>query len=295
MVGSTKMEQMRVLVTGAAGFIGWHTVKALLACGHEVVAVDNLSRATSTGDAFRKLNPEAWFVKKDVETLTLAQFNVTHCLHLACDLGIENSQLATTTNTLGFTNIITECMKNNVRLVYASSAAVYGIQNRFPASESDVVNPVSVYGIQKLYNEKIANVLYRRHLFRSIGLRYFNVCGRDGHGVLPCFRKSIVSGKVVLFNNLSTTRDYIHVDDVVQANISALEASHHDIINISSGVETGLEQIVRFLKNHYKFTVEDNLADDIWVSRSCGDNTKMCDVLVPPEHGMDYILTDVCL
>ncbi|MBV8801768.1 MAG: NAD-dependent epimerase/dehydratase family protein, partial [Gammaproteobacteria bacterium] len=195
----------RVLVTGGAGFIGSHTVDLLLQEGKEVVVIDNLSTGKLTN--LNLFNPNLRFVQGDILDYSLLCKELARCnavLHLAAissvPQSVEEPIETLKVNTLGFLQIL-QAIRNNptpVRLVYASSAAVYGGDAPLPCSdeENKTFNVLSPYALEKANNERYADLYSRLFNINSLGLRYFNVYGPRQDP------KSTYSGVITKFINL---------------------------------------------------------------------------------------------
>jgi UDP-glucuronate 4-epimerase len=233
---------MRVLVTGAAGFIGSHLSERLLARGDEVLGYDNLNayydpslkearlaRLTSK-DGFR-------FVRGSLEdraTLEAAfdEFEPQRVVNLAAQAGVryslENPQAYVDSNITGFLNILEACRHRGIEhLVYASSSSVYGANRKLPfAVEDSVDHPVSLYAASKKANELMAHTY--SHLFNlpTTGLRFFTVYGPWGRPDMALFlftRKILAGEPIDVFNHGRHTRDFTYIDDIVEGVIRTLD------------------------------------------------------------------------
>ena len=233
---------MKILVTGAAGFIGMATAQHLLARGDEVVGLDNLNDYYAVSlkeDRLKRLlpNPGFRFVKLDVADNTgmaalFAAEKFDRVVHLAAQAGVryslKNPHAYVESNLLGFTNILEGCRHNQVQhLVYASSSSVYGGNTKMPFSEHDSVDhPVSLYAASKKANELMAHTY--SHLFElpTTGLRFFTVYGPWGRPdmALFLFTKAILEGRAIdVFNHGNMQRDFTFVDDIVQGVVRVLD------------------------------------------------------------------------
>ena len=233
---------MHVLVTGAAGFIGFHLSKRLIAEGHTVVGIDNLNDYYDVQlklDRLARLTPHAnfRFIKLDVadregmERL-FAEEKFDRVIHLAAQAGVRyslvNPHSYVESNVAGFMNILEGCRHSKVQhLVYASSSSVYGGNTRMPFSEHDSVDhPVSIYAATKKANELMAHTY--RHLFGlpTTGLRFFTVYGPWGRPdmALFLFTKAILEGRPIdVFNHGKMKRDFTFVDDIVQGVVRTMD------------------------------------------------------------------------
>jgi UDP-glucuronate 4-epimerase len=233
---------MKILVTGAAGFIGMTTTLRLLDRGDQVVGLDNLNDYYDVSlkqSRLDRLTPHAnfRFVKCDVAdregvaTLFAAE-KFDRVIHLAAQAGVryslQNPHAYIDSNVVGFMNILEACRHNQVgHLVYASSSSVYGGNTRMPFSEHDSVDhPVSMYAATKKANELMAHTY--SHLFGlpTTGLRFFTVYGPWGRPdmALFLFTKAILEGRAIdVFNHGNMQRDFTYVDDIVEGVVRVLD------------------------------------------------------------------------
>ncbi|MDO9597568.1 MAG: NAD-dependent epimerase [Azoarcus sp.] len=233
---------MKILVTGAAGFIGMHTSERLLARGDEVVGLDNLNdyydpRLKDNRLARLTPHPAFRFVKMDVADRAgmerlFAEEKFDRVIHLAAQAGVryslENPQAYIDSNVVGFMNILEGCRYSKVQhLVYASSSSVYGGNTKMPFSEHDSVDhPVSIYAATKKANELMAHTYSHLYGLPTTGLRFFTVYGPWGRPdmALFLFTKAILEGKPInVFNHGRMKRDFTYVDDIVEGVIRTLD------------------------------------------------------------------------
>lgn len=226
---------MKLVVTGCAGFIGFHASLRWLAEGNEVIGYDNINSYYDPilkEDRLKRLeeNHRFTFVKGSLEDKTAVQslfsdFRPDAVLHLAAQAGVryslENPQAYVDANVTGFLNILEACRENGTsHLLYASSSSVYGSNTAMPFSASDGVNhPVSLYAATKKANELMAHTY--SHLFNvpTTGLRFFTVYGPWGRPDMALFKftKSIIEGKPIsVFNEGNMRRDFTYIDDIVE-------------------------------------------------------------------------------
>ena len=225
-----------VLVTGAAGFIGFHVAKRLLEEGHSVVGLDNLNAYYDPGlkDARRATLAEHdgfRFIRSDISdrdgmAALFAEHRFAYVVHLAAQAGVRYSlaepQAYIDTNLTGFANILEGCRHNGCKhLLYASSSSVYGANTRMPFRTSDNVDhPLNLYGATKKANELMAHAYAHLFAIPATGLRFFTVYGPWGRPDMAMwlFTAAITNGDPVrLFNHGQMRRDFTYIDDITEA------------------------------------------------------------------------------
>lgn len=250
----------KVLVTGGAGFIGSHTVDALLNQGTRVWVLDDLSTGYLRNLRTWKNNHSLHFVKnstlryKTVESLTR---KVEAVIHLAAAvspyLSVKKPEVVNEVNVSGTLNILRASAKNRIRrVVFASSSSVYGNQAILPISENNPIRPVTPYGASKVSGEKYCEAFAQTYGLSAISLRYFNVYGERQSanpysGVIAIFANQLSKGKrPSIYGDGEQTRDFIHVADVATANLKALQTSNGtgEAFNIGTGHPTTINQLV---------------------------------------------------
>lgn len=233
---------MKILLTGAAGFIGMTTALRLLGRGDEVVGLDNLNDYYDVSlkeSRLRRLMPHAGFrfVKMDVAdrhgvAQLFAEEQFDRVIHLAAQAGvrysIKNPHAYVDSNIVGFVNILEGCRHNTVdHLVYASSSSVYGGNTKMPFSEHDSVDhPVSLYAATKKANELMAHTYSHLYGLPTTGLRFFTVYGPWGRPdmALFLFTKAILGGHPIdVFNYGQMQRDFTFVDDIVEGVVRVVD------------------------------------------------------------------------
>lgn len=232
---------MKVLVTGAAGFIGFFTAKALCERGDEVVGIDNINDYYDVKlkqARLKKLDPLSnfRFIKLDIANRVamaklFANENFDRVVHLAAQAGVryslENPNAYIDSNIVGFANILEGCRHQHVKhLVYASSSSVYGANESMPFSEKDNVDhPVSLYAATKKSNELMAHTYSHLYQIPTTGLRFFTVYGPWGRPDMSpfLFAKAILSGEPIkVYNYGKHKRDFTYIDDIVEGVIRCL-------------------------------------------------------------------------
>ena len=256
-----------ILVTGAAGFIGFHVSKALLALGHKVIGLDNLNdyydvnlklaRLTELGiakeDATQELNEvvssshgdRMIFVKMNLEDrealpALCKKYQFDSICNLAAQAGVryslENPEAYADSNLIGFLNVL-ECCRNFKigKLVYASSSSIYGNSDAVPFEETaNVDHPISLYAATKKANELMAHAYSHLYGFETIGLRFFTVYGPWGRPDMAMFlfTDAILNNRPVkIFNHGDLSRDFTYIDDIVTGVVATLLKSSDNTSN----------------------------------------------------------------
>lgn len=226
---------MKVLVTGTAGFIGYHLAKKLLSLGYEVIGIDNLNDYYDVSLKIDRLNDiqdeRFCFYQIDITNKEALHFvfeaeKPKAVIHLAAQAGVryslENPHLYIDSNIVGFMNILESCRSENVsQLLYASSSSVYGANTSMPFSTIDNVDhPMSLYAATKKANELMAHTYSSLYQLPTTGLRFFTVYGPWGRPDMALFKftKNIIEGKSIdVYNNGQMLRDFTYIDDIVEA------------------------------------------------------------------------------
>ncbi len=231
---------MKILVTGAAGFIGFHLSKRLIDMGKRVIGIDSLnnyydknlklSRLKILKDAsrdknlfqFREMHLENQRDLKDLFDEFCPEFVINLAAQAGVRYSIENPNAYISANLLGFSNVLEMCRNYKVRhLIYASSSSVYGGNEKLPFSEKDNVDhPVSLYAASKKSNELMAHAYSHLYQIPTTGLRFFTVYGPWGRPdmALFLFTKAITEGKAIeIFNNGDMQRDFTFIDDIIES------------------------------------------------------------------------------
>ncbi|WP_333501360.1 NAD-dependent epimerase [Kluyvera genomosp. 2] len=246
---------MKYLVTGAAGFIGFHVSRRLLAAGHQVVGIDNLNDYYDVSLKQARLDllqsADFRFVKLDLDdnagmAALFADARFDRVIHLAAQAGVryslENPHAYAQANLIGHLNVLEGCRHNKVQhLLYASSSSVYGLNRKMPFSTDDSVDhPVSLYAATKKANELMAHTYSHLYGLPTTGLRFFTVYGPWGRPDMALFKftKAMLEGKSIdVYNYGKMKRDFTYIDDIAEAIIRL-----QDVIpeaNDQWSVETG--------------------------------------------------------
>ncbi len=249
-----------VLVTGGAGFIGSHVTEGLLARGHRVLVIDDLSSGRR-----ENLPPEAELHVLDVRSPEAARLvaggGIQVLVHHAAQMDVRRSTrdpaFDAEVNILGTLNLLQAAVRGGLRqVIFASTGgAIYGEQETFPAGEDHATRPLSPYGVSKLAGERYLEYFHHEHGLDATCLRYANVYGerQNPHGeagVVAIFITRLLRGEAPTINGDGLqTRDYVHVSDVVAANLAALGRPGFHIYNVGTGVETTVVQIYEGLRD----------------------------------------------
>ncbi len=253
------LTKMSVLVTGGAGFIGSHTVDALIKDGHRVSIIDNLSTGLR-----ENLNPKAKFYEIDIRDKGIAgvfkKERPEAVIHLAAQINLrkslEDPVFDAECNVLGGLNIL-ECARNSGvrKFVFSSSGGgVYGEATELPTSEAVMPSPMSPYGLTKLVLERYLEMWRQLYGLEYVALRYANVYGprqntKAEAGVIAIFADKLLHGESPKINgDGEQTRDYVYVGDVVKANLAALESKKSGVVNVGTGVETSVNGLLAMIR-----------------------------------------------
>ena len=250
---------MRITVTGGAGFIGSHLVDRLIEDGHTVQVIDNLY----TGNK-EFVHSKAQFVELDIRDpklySVLEEFRPDYIFHEAAQTEVSTSMsdpmLDCDINLMGLINLLNAAVKLDIKkFLMPSSAAVYGNLDTLPLNENMIGNPSSFYGLTKLTTEHYLRIYHEAFGLPYVCYRYSNVFGpRQGNGgeggVISIFAKAIVQGSpIIIYGDGKQTRDFIYVDDVVEANILGMQHQVIGIYNVSTGISSSVNLLVDEFRN----------------------------------------------
>ncbi len=272
------MEKKTILVTGSAGFIGFHLSRELLRQGYRVLGVDNLNDYYAPELKEKRsavLCESSSFIEKRLDLCDynqldslLKEVKVDRICHLAAQAGVryslDNPLAYERSNLLAFLNILEATRHHNVpRLVYASSSSVYGGNKDIPFSESDNVDaPVSLYAATKKANELMAHAYTHLYGFQTVGLRFFSVYGTWGRPdmALWIFTENIMRGKKIkVFNNGDMRRDFTYVDDIVKGVCASLfkdNLNQYEIFNLGNHRSEQLMDMISIIEDELGIKAE---------------------------------------
>lgn len=249
----------RIIVTGGAGFIGSHLVDQLIADGEKVIVVDNLSSGT-----LNNINEKAIFYNLDIFDRNLLEVfeyeKPEYVYHLAAQsnvtTSIENPEYDANINILGTINILNLCKQYSIRkIIYSSSAAVYGTPFYLGIDENHPINPNSFYAISKYTSEQYIKTYSRLYGIDYTILRYANVYGprqnyiSEGAVITSFINKLLKNEQPIIHGNGKQTRDFIYIKDVIEASILALSNGNGQILNIGTGVGISIIELFEIISN----------------------------------------------
>jgi UDP-glucose 4-epimerase len=257
---------MNVLVTGGAGFIGSHVVEALIEAGHRVVVVDDLSHGRR-----ENLHPDAVFYEMDIRSPALRaifereQPEVVshHAAQIDVGRSVQDPIFDAETNVLGTLNVLECCRAARTRkIIFISSAAVYGEPQQLPCAEDHPIHPLSPYGASKYTIEVYLRTYRSTYGLETTVLRYGNVYGprQDPHGeagVVAIFTQRMLAGGTPTINGSGEQeRDFVYVEDCARGNLLALTRGDGDVVNLSTGRGISINRLTETLKalTHYEGT-----------------------------------------
>ena len=260
----------KILVTGSAGFIGYHLCKSLLDDDYEILGIDNTNDYYDPKLKHARLDQLAPFKNFTFEKIDIADrksltrsfqsFKPNKVVNLAAQAGVRyslgNPYAYMDANLVGFLNIIELCRHNNVDgLIYASSSSVYGTNEKIPFSVEDRVdNPISLYAATKKSNELMAHTYSHLYGLRTTGLRYFTVYGPWGRPDMAyyLFTDKIENGEPILvFNNGNMKRDFTYIDDIIAGTRSAIHKNYKcELFNLGNHRSEQLMDVVHLIEEN---------------------------------------------
>ncbi|HEJ9093877.1 TPA: NAD-dependent epimerase [Serratia odorifera] len=288
---------MKILVTGAAGFIGYHVAERLLAAGHHVVGIDNMNDYYDVGLKTARLDllvgkPAFQFIALDLAdrdgmAALFAEQQFQRVIHLAAQAGVryslENPMAYADSNLIGHLNVLEGCRHNKVEhLLYASSSSVYGLNRKLPFSTEDSVDhPVSLYAATKKANELMSHSYSHLYGLPTTGLRFFTVYGPWGRPDMALFKftKAILAGDSIdVYNHGEMQRDFTYIDDIAEAIVRlqdvipqanadwnveqgspATSSAPYHVYNIGNSSPVKLMEYIQALENALGVTARKNM------------------------------------
>ncbi len=258
-----------VLVTGGAGFIGSNLCQTLISNGNTVLCLDNLSTGKKENIAKIIQHPNFTFIEGDIrdyDTCLKSCQKADYVLHQAA-LGsvprsIKDPITSNDVNVSGFLNMLVASKETKIkRFVYAASSSTYGDSKSLPKTEEKIGKPLSPYAITKYVNELYADVFSKSYGLETIGLRYFNVFGRNQNpdgayaAVIPKFTIQLINHESPIINGDGFySRDFTYIDNVIEANLKALSTDNpkaiNTVYNVAFGERTSLNELVELLKKY---------------------------------------------
>ncbi len=274
-----KFQNKKILITGSAGFIGFHITKLFLSKGIDCIGIDNLNNYYDVKLKklrIKKLNKFKNFkffkldLSKEKQFKKIENYNFDIVINLAAQAGVryafKKPGSYIRSNIIGFLNLLNFSRKKNInKIIFASTSSVYGDSKNFPWSEQDYVNsPLTIYSSSKIFNENLAYSYSKYYNMKVLGLRFFTVYGEFGRPDMSIYKftKNILDGKpIVIFNNGNHTRDFTHIDiikDVFQKLITKkkwnqiFKNKNHEILNIAGGDKVKLLKLVELIEKNCK-------------------------------------------
>ena len=268
-----------ILVTGAAGFIGFHLSRGLLGKGYRVIGLDSMNQYYDVSLKESRLKilktyPDFVFCKEDIQNLSgLKKVFKTHAIDRVCNLAaqagvrysLENPFSYQKSNLEGFLNLLEMAREYQVQnFVYASSSSVYGNNEKTPFSVEDRVDtPVSLYAATKKANELMAHAYHHLFDFPCTGLRFFTVYGPWGRPdmALFLFTDAILNNRPIdVYNYGRMRRDFTYIDDIVEGTIAAIEKPHaYEVFNLGNSITTELMEFIELIEEELGMEAKKNM------------------------------------
>ena len=258
---------MKILITGGAGFIGSNLCEYFLSKGEEIICLDNLSTGHYYNISHLLENNSFYFIEGDIRNLEIcnkAVEGVDYVLHQAALGSVPRSIIDPITtnevNVSGFLNMLVASKNAKVkRFIYAASSSTYGDSEKLPKIEEVIGSPLSPYAITKYVNELYADIFNKTYGLETIGLRYFNVFGKNQDpnssyaAVIPLFVKQLINHQSPVINgDGSYSRDFTYIENIIQMNELAILTSDKSTVNTvynsAVGQRTSLNELVNYLK-----------------------------------------------
>ncbi len=248
---------MKILVTGGAGFIGSHINKLLLDAGHQVVVVDNLSKGYQ-----ELVDTRAEFINSDIsdeEAMLHALIGVDWVIHMAglieIPLSVKDPISFAQNNVMGSISLLEAMVKAGVKkIVFSSTAAVYGIPESLPLKEDDKLSATNPYGASKIAVEQFLSSYHALHGFDVVILRYFNPYGPnemhqpETHAIPNLIKAALSGEELPVYWKGEQVRDFIYVEDLAKAHTEVLNLSGFNVFNVGTGTGVKVKDVVETLK-----------------------------------------------
>ena len=261
--------KMKILLTGSAGFIGYHLAKSLLKQNYEVVGIDNLNNYYDVKLKKKRLERlysynSFNFIKLDLVDKKLLsdnfrRFDPQLVVNLAAQAGVSysiaNPYAYLKSNLSGFLNLIECCRNFRVDgLIYASSSSIYGLNDKIPFSENDKSDsPIALYGATKKANELIAHSYSHLYDLNTTGLRYFTVYGpwyRPDMAMYIFIKKIINDEKITVYNDGNIFRDFTYIDDIIRGTVSAIQKNYNcELFNLGNNKKVKLLDLINLIED----------------------------------------------
>ena len=295
---------MNILVTGVAGFIASHIVEELLQNSkNKIIGIDNFYSGTQENINFLNtldVDNRFTFIKVDIRDYVILKdviktHNIEYVYHLAAIVlvqeSIENPLLSNEVNVKGTLNILEASRLSNVkRVVFSSSAAVYGDEPTQPKNERSITKPISPYGLEKLIGEQYMKLYNELYGLETVILRYFNIYGQrqssisDYSGVISIFDKKFKENKIPnIYGDGEQYRDFVYVKDIVLANIKAMNSKSitHDIFCVGTANKVSINDLFNIMNKKYnkKFKANYLASRNGDIKESICDNSKIKNLL----------------
>lgn len=272
-----KSQNNYILITGAAGFIGFHISKMLLKHGIKCLGVDNMNNYYDNNLKNLRLNKlkkfkNFRFVKMDLSKKNvfkkIEKFEFDIVINLAAQAGVryafKKPESYIKSNIIGFSNLLEFCKNKKIqKIIFASTSSVYGDLKKYPWSENDnVQSPLTIYSSSKIFNENLAYSYSKYYNMQVLGLRFFTVYGEYGRPDMSIFKftKNILEGKPIsVFNNGKHIRDFTHIDIIIDVfkNIikkkkwnEIFKNKNHEILNIAGGDKIKLLKLIELIEKN---------------------------------------------
>ena len=295
---------MNILVTGSAGFIASHIIEELLRDGrNNIIGIDNLYSGTEENLNFIKsidLNEKFKFIHEDIRNFEninkiIQKYEINQVYHLAAIVSvqesIQNPLFSNEVNVKGTLNILEASKRNNInRVVFSSSAAVYGDEPSQPKNELSQTKPISPYGYEKLIGEQYMKLYSELYNLETVVLRYFNVYGErqsassDYSGVISIFENKFKNNEIPnIYGDGEQYRDFVYVKDIAKANIIAMNQKNisGEVICVGTSEKTSINDLFDAMNNKYNKNLKANYleARSGDIKESICDNSKIKSLL----------------